>query len=261
MKARPDCCVGLFVLLGVGSSEVDWCWRLRQGAHTLFLFSSRCNINAPSSEKKLSMSLSTSAYLRSSGIDLDRRVLQRLAAHGFKVALPPGATLLQTPASGTLWLAVHECPESISRIEPAAPFLTAFEYWTAPRSAENHSYAPRGVRKYEIAVHTRTSSGRSPSAATFQQLILGAMAAESQGWYLADGDEQVWVGEEAFAEVLRQATMDAGNIDEFTMPFDGWHENGEPIQHRDRIRTSQPSIEERARNIVLPKRKWWRWFF
>lgn len=204
-------------------------------------------------------------------------VYERISAHDRKRPRPScAATTRSSRISGDI-IAVHNpaqdstkwCAMASHARMPAIDSSTlnpqhhssAFEYWIAPRTAERHSGAPRGIRKYEFEAHTRTASGRSPAAATFQQLILAAMTAESQGWYLVDVADQIWSGGAALDEACRQVSLDGRIIDEGAIPFDGWHASGEPIQHPDQIPTSLPSLAEQARNIVLPKKKWWRHFF
>ncbi|WP_124447647.1 hypothetical protein [Burkholderia sp. Bp8992] len=201
------------------------------------------------------MSFEVHAYLGIHQFDLDRRVLQRLAAHGYKIELPPGRSLRSTSGDGTLWLAVLEIPPDFPRIERETAFFAGFGYEFFRRTSDSFSYAPRGVRKFEHVAYSRTSAGTPLGARHFQHLIVAALAAESNGWCVADGDETGVSGVAAFDKVCAGIRAAGNELDCYAPRFKGWRDDGQPLDEADII---SPPERPRFAQVPARKKKWWR---
>lgn len=202
------------------------------------------------------MSFEVHAYLGTRQFDLDRRVLQRLVVHGYKIELPPGRSLRSTSDDGSLWLSVLETPPDLPRIERETVFLAGFGYECFRRSADSLELAPRGVRKFEHVAYSRTSAGTPSGARSFQHLIVAALAAESGGWCVADGDEVAVRGAVAFDKVCAGIRAAGSELDWHAPRFKGWRVDGQPADVTDVIGPPEQSVVP----VLLQKKKWWRFW-
>lgn len=199
------------------------------------------------------MSFAVNAYLGTRQLNLDRRVLQRLLQQGYDVEIPPGGSLLMTPVDEVLWLAVSGTPPDLPRIDPGSAFLVGFGYTVADRTRENLSWAPRGVRKYEKAVYSRTSSGTSSGSRSFQYLLLACMAAESNGWCWVDGESTAVSGDDAFGNACAEIKAGGTDIDGWATRFRGWGAGDQSVDPTDVICRPRPVVTP----VLKPARKWW----
>ncbi len=205
------------------------------------------------------MSLSFETYMRTDLHDLDLRVAQRLHTSGYRIEFQPITTVRSTPPDETLWVAVLETPKEILRVEPDSPLLLGFGYSVAPRTDENLKYAPRGVRKFSAVAFTRTAAGRSLAAGCMQHLIAAALAAETDGWLMVDGDQNPRRGdralEMAYKEMLALGTRHI-KLDHGSKKFIGWTEDGKPNLNGETIfREDMPSLP-----FPVPAKKWWQFW-
>ncbi|MCE4059513.1 hypothetical protein LXM60_04715 [Pandoraea sputorum] len=202
------------------------------------------------------MSFEVHAYLGRHQQDLDRRVLNRLAAHGYKIELPPGRHLRSTSEDGSIWLAVCDTPPDFPRIERHSAFLVSFGYAFSARTADDLAFAPRGLRKFEHIVYSRTSAGTPTGARCLQHLMLAAMAAESSGHCLVDGDETALPGIAAFERAHGEIKAARNELDRNAPRFQGWPADGAPVDATDIIRAPEmPDFES-----PTPKKKWWQFW-
>ncbi|MFK0375970.1 hypothetical protein [Pandoraea sp. NPDC090278] len=202
------------------------------------------------------MSFEVLAYLGRYQLDLDRRVLNRLAEHGYKIELPPGRSLRSTSDDGGIWLAVCDTPPDIPRIERHSAFQVGFGYAFSARTANDLAFAPRGLRKFEHVVYSRTSAGASTGARCLQHLMLAAMAAESSGHCMVDSDEAALTGIAAFERAHGEIKATHGLLDLNTPRFRGWSADGGPVDATDIIRP--PEMPEFQSPTL--KRKWWQFW-
>jgi len=199
------------------------------------------------------MSFEVHAYLGTRQLGLDQRVLQRLAARGYKIELPPNRSLRSASADESLWLAVLETPSDLPRIERGTVFLAEFGYGFFRRTSDGLALAPRGVRKFEHVAYSRTSAGTPSGARHFQHLIVAALAAESNGWCIADGDERAVSGAVEFDNVCAGIRAAGSELDCYAPRFKGWQADGQPADVTDIIRPPDVPVF----HVRKPKKKWW----